>query len=129
RSFNTIRGISSLPREQKALKLRDADRLYFSPEPINRQTMNSCQQPAIAPFQFLSSRMEFPAKDKAFGLQRGERSVDFAFGKSEKIRKEFRRDWPRYFHAATQKLTDRIRPVRLVRLINRSERGEPFGGY
>src|SRR6266699_3244266 len=64
RSFSAVTRVHPLPREKKSLELCDADRLYFGSQPVNREPMNPRQQPAITPFDFLDTRMEFSAKDK-----------------------------------------------------------------
>ncbi len=63
-------GISALPGEKKTVKILRRDRLNFRTQPINRESMNSRQQPAVTPFLFHRIRMKFPAKNKTFRFER-----------------------------------------------------------
>ena len=56
----------------------------ISAQAIDRQTMNSGEQPAIAPLSFLNARMELAAKGEAFTLQRCERDLNFRCRDTEK---------------------------------------------
>src|SRR5205807_47394 len=50
--FDPMFLVSSLPREKKTIEIVNRDRLNFRAQPVDRQSMNSREQSAIAPFLF-----------------------------------------------------------------------------
>ena len=75
-SFGTVIGAHPLPREQKALKVRERDRLDFRAQTVDRQAMNSSKQTAVAPFDFRRARVETAPENETLGFEREQRCLD-----------------------------------------------------
>jgi len=86
--------------EEEPLKIFQRYRLYFRAQTVQGPPMNSRQQPAVAPFQFLNSPDETSAQDKAFRFQSQQSRFNFRIGQPKIFDKRRSRDWANRFHAA-----------------------------
>src|SRR6266496_1706347 len=69
RTFDAMFRISALPCEEKAIKILRRDRLNFRAQPIDREPMNSRQQPAVAPLLISRVRAKVATQHKSFRFE------------------------------------------------------------
>ena len=69
--------IGALPREKKTVKILRRDRLNFGAQPVDRESMNSRQQPAIAPLLLACIWTKFAAQNEAFCFESEQCGIDF----------------------------------------------------
>src|SRR6266513_2248843 len=77
--------VGSLPGEKKTIEVVNRDRLNFRAQSIDREPMNSRQQPAITPFLLGSIGMKFAAQHKTFRFEREQRRVNFRLSQNQRI--------------------------------------------
>src|SRR6516225_1893177 len=65
-----------LPGKQEAQEIACCDWLNFRAQSPNGGVMNARQQPAIAPLLIVDAGIKPSSQDRAFALQRGQRSSD-----------------------------------------------------
>jgi hypothetical protein len=98
-TFDPMFLVGSLPRKKKTIEIVNRDRLNFRAQSIDREPMNSRQQPAIAPFLLGGIGMKFAAQHKTFRFECEQRRVNFRLLQNQCICELSSRDWSANFHA------------------------------
>ena len=75
-AFHAMFEIGALPCEKKTIKILRRDWLNLGAQPVDSESMNSRQQPAVAPFLLRRVRVKFAAQNKAFCFKSQQRSID-----------------------------------------------------
>src|SRR5215469_6107635 len=109
--------IDALPREKKTIKILWRDRLNFSTEPVNGESMNSRQQPAITPFLFRRVGMKFATQNKTFRFEPEECSVDFEALQAQYVCQLTNCDWSANFHSSANQFANRAGAIQSLRAI------------
>src|SRR5213075_1082406 len=92
-TFNAMLSVGALPDEKKTIIILRRYRLNFSPEPVDRESMNSRQQAPIAPFLIVGVRVKFSTQNKAFSFERKKSRVDFGARQGQDVRQIASCDW------------------------------------
>ena len=100
--------VDALPREKKTIKIVNRYRLNLRAQAIDGEPVNSRQQSTITPFLIGRLRMKFAAQNKAFGLEREQRGVDFRALQNQCICQLSDRNWSTNFHAPANQLANRV---------------------
>src|ERR1044071_2249138 len=101
-------GIHVLPGEKKTTKILGRDWLNFRAQSIDREPMNSRQQPPVAPFLFRGIWMKLSTQDETFHFKGKQRGFDFRARQSQAARKIDDGEWSGNFHSSAHQFAKRI---------------------
>src|SRR5437762_11006755 len=100
--------VGSLPREKKPIEIVNRDRLNFRAQSIDREPMNSRQQPAITPFLLGGIGMKFAAQHKTFRLKCEQCRVNFRVFQNQYICELAYGNWSTNLHPTANQFANRI---------------------
>src|SRR4051812_21894660 len=96
--------VHPLPCQEKALKVRNRNRLNLRSQAVDCETMNPREEAAVTPFQLLRVFMKSAAQDEPLCFQAEQCSINLGLSQLKEARQQRRCNRANNFHAPTHQL-------------------------